>query len=182
VLQWQTWLGTVVPNIRSRSIAQSSEFNSRPGIASLQLADALIRYRIAGEGPQTLVLATAPRVVTPEAAPKYECRKNDKPHNTCLLLALLGSAGDLEGQPLKIRERTPNEASDGPFMSSGRDRWSVPFFCKTISKIEQSVAAAPSRRCPNVGRLICQAPISPSHAKLASFTGLSRLPNSPPWQ
>jgi hypothetical protein len=58
-----TWIDTVVPNIRSRWIAHSQIFNSRPGMAHLQFPEAIIRYRIVGDGPRTLVLATDPRVV-----------------------------------------------------------------------------------------------------------------------
>jgi pimeloyl-ACP methyl ester carboxylesterase len=53
----------VVPNIRSRSIAQSPAFNSRPGIACLRLPEAVIRYRMAGNAPKTLVLAPDPPII-----------------------------------------------------------------------------------------------------------------------
>src|ERR1700730_2818448 len=68
-----TWIDTVIPNIRSRSIAQSSEFNSRPGIASLQLPDTLIRYRMVGDGPQTVVLAADPPVVIEQYDELIQC-------------------------------------------------------------------------------------------------------------
>ena len=72
-----TWIDTVVPNIRSRSIAQSSEFNSRPGIANLQLSTTLIRYRMVGDGPQTLVLAADPPVVIEQYDELIQCLKDD---------------------------------------------------------------------------------------------------------
>jgi pimeloyl-ACP methyl ester carboxylesterase len=58
-----TWIDTVIPNIRSHSITQSGAFNSRSGIAFARFPEALIRYRVVGKGPQTLVLATDPPVV-----------------------------------------------------------------------------------------------------------------------
>ena len=58
-----TWIDTVVPSIRSSSITQSAVFNSRPGIAHMRLPEALVRYRVAGSGPQTLVMATDPPIV-----------------------------------------------------------------------------------------------------------------------
>jgi pimeloyl-ACP methyl ester carboxylesterase len=53
----------LAPNVRARSIARSPAFNSRPSIAHLQLAKALIRYRMVGSGTKTLVLAADPPVV-----------------------------------------------------------------------------------------------------------------------
>ena len=75
-----TWIDTVVPNIRSRSIAQSSEFNSRPGIVSLQLPNTLVRYRMVGDGPQTLVLAADPPVVIEQ----YDRRFNSEVQQRCI--------------------------------------------------------------------------------------------------
>lgn len=72
-----TWIDTVMPNIRSRSIAQSSEFNSRPGIANLQLPDTLIRYRMVGDGPQTLVQAADPPVVIEQYDELIQCLEED---------------------------------------------------------------------------------------------------------
>ena len=72
-----TWIDTVVPNIRSRSIAQSSEFNSRPGVANFQLPNTLIRYRMVGDGSQTLVLAADPPVVIEQYDELIQCLKDD---------------------------------------------------------------------------------------------------------
>jgi pimeloyl-ACP methyl ester carboxylesterase len=72
-----TWIDTVVPKIRSRSIGQSSEFNSRPGVASLQLPNTLIRYRMIADGSQTLVLAADPPVVIEQYDELIQCLKDD---------------------------------------------------------------------------------------------------------
>jgi pimeloyl-ACP methyl ester carboxylesterase len=72
-----TWIDTVVPNFRSRSIAQSSEFNSRPGVANFQLPNTLIRYRMVGDGSQTLVLAADPPVVIEQYDELIQCLKDD---------------------------------------------------------------------------------------------------------
>lgn len=71
------WIDTVLPNIRSRSITHSSEFNSRPGMADLQLADAVIRYRMVGKGPQTLVLAVDPPIVIEHYDELLKCLEDD---------------------------------------------------------------------------------------------------------
>jgi pimeloyl-ACP methyl ester carboxylesterase len=72
-----TWVDTMMPGVRSRSAAQSSAFNSRPGIASLELPDALIRYRMVGNGPQALVLAADPPVVIEQYDEPIHCLESD---------------------------------------------------------------------------------------------------------
>jgi pimeloyl-ACP methyl ester carboxylesterase len=50
--------------MRSRAISRSPVFNARHGINCARFPEALIRYRVVGKGPQTLVLATdAPIVI-----------------------------------------------------------------------------------------------------------------------
>src|SRR5208283_3603379 len=59
------WIDTAWTDAQSRSIAESPAFKSRPGMSYADLSKSVIRYRIAGEGPLTLVLAvdalTCPR-------------------------------------------------------------------------------------------------------------------------
>jgi pimeloyl-ACP methyl ester carboxylesterase len=58
-----TWIDTLIPGIRARSITRSAAFHSRQGIDFARFPEALIRYRMVGHGPRTLVLATDAPVV-----------------------------------------------------------------------------------------------------------------------
>ena len=59
-----SWIDTAWTDAQSRSVGESPAFKSRPGMSCADLTEAVIRYRIAGDGPQTLVLAVdAPAVI-----------------------------------------------------------------------------------------------------------------------
>lgn len=58
-----TWVDTLTPPWRRRRVQRGPPARSRPGIAFMELAQASIRYRVAGDGPQTLVFCADPPVV-----------------------------------------------------------------------------------------------------------------------
>jgi pimeloyl-ACP methyl ester carboxylesterase len=72
-----TSIDTVIPHIRSRSITQSPAFNAHHGIYYARFPEALIRYRVAGEGSQTLVLATDAPVVIEQYDELLQLLEND---------------------------------------------------------------------------------------------------------
>lgn len=63
-----TWVDTIGPRLRLRSVLTSDLFNSRPDIRYVSFPECIIRYRVSGSGPRTLVLATDP----PVAAEQYD--------------------------------------------------------------------------------------------------------------
>lgn len=58
-----SWLDTWTPPWRLRSVRRGLAARSRPGVHFMELPQALIRYRIAGQGRHTLVLCADPPVV-----------------------------------------------------------------------------------------------------------------------
>jgi len=58
-----TWVDTLTLPWQRRHVRRGPAAHSRPGIAFMELAQASIRYRIAGDGPQTVVLCADPPVV-----------------------------------------------------------------------------------------------------------------------
>lgn len=72
-----TWIDTIAPDLRSRSITHSAVFNSRPGMAYVSLPEAIIRYRMVGEGAQTLVFAADPPIVIEHYDELIEELRND---------------------------------------------------------------------------------------------------------
>lgn len=57
-----TWVDTIGPRLRLRSVLASDRFHSRPDIQHVRFPECIIRYRVAGSGPRTVVLATDPPV------------------------------------------------------------------------------------------------------------------------
>ena len=49
-----SWIDTAWTDAQSRSVGKSPAFKSRPGMSCADLTEAVIRYRIAGDGPQLL--------------------------------------------------------------------------------------------------------------------------------
>jgi len=57
------WIDTAGHAIRSAGITQTPVFASRPGMAHVRFRETIIRYRVAGDGSQTLLLAADPPIV-----------------------------------------------------------------------------------------------------------------------
>jgi pimeloyl-ACP methyl ester carboxylesterase len=57
-----TWIDTIGPRLRLRSALTSDRFNSRPDVRYASFPECIVRYRVSGNGPRTLVLATDPPV------------------------------------------------------------------------------------------------------------------------
>jgi hypothetical protein len=72
-----TWVDTLGPNLRSRSVLESELFHSRPDVKYMRFPECIIRYRVSGSGPRTLVLATDPPVVVEQYDKLIELLKND---------------------------------------------------------------------------------------------------------
>ena len=72
-----TWIDTIGPRLRSRSTLGSAAFNSRSDVSYVRLPEGIIRYRMSGSGPQTLVLAADPPVVVEQYDKIIELLKND---------------------------------------------------------------------------------------------------------
>jgi hypothetical protein len=53
-----TWVDTIRQHLRSRSAVRSDVFNSRSDVGYVRLPQGIIRYRVSGNGVQTLVLRT----------------------------------------------------------------------------------------------------------------------------
>jgi pimeloyl-ACP methyl ester carboxylesterase len=53
----------IIPSLRASAITESAVFQSRQDIRYLRLPESLIRYRIAGTGPKTIVFAVDPPVM-----------------------------------------------------------------------------------------------------------------------
>ena len=72
-----TWVDTLGPSLRSRSVLESELFHSRPDVKYMRFPECIIRYRVSGSGPRTLVLATDPPVVVEQYDKLIELLKND---------------------------------------------------------------------------------------------------------
>ena len=71
------WIDTAGPSLRARSIIKSAAFKSREGIGYCQFPETLVRYRVVGNGPQTLVLAVDAPVVIEQYDKLIEFLRND---------------------------------------------------------------------------------------------------------
>ena len=72
-----TWIDTIGPRLRLRSALTSDRFNSRPDVRHASLPECIVRYRVSGSGPRTLVLATDPPVAVEQYDRLIELLKND---------------------------------------------------------------------------------------------------------
>lgn len=72
-----TWVDTIGPRLRVRSVLASDRFHSRPDIRYVRFPECIIRYRVSGSGPQTVVLATDPPVAIEQYDALIELLKPD---------------------------------------------------------------------------------------------------------
>ena len=71
------WVDTIGPRLRLRSVLGSTLFHSRPDIRCVSFPECIIRYRVAGSGPRTLVLATDPPIAVEQYDELIDLLKKD---------------------------------------------------------------------------------------------------------